>query len=129
MVEICILNGTKAGGRLAVRRFPFHVGRAPGNELQITDDGVWDRHLSLEFRRRRGFELVTAQQAMVMVNSKPVETAFLHNGDIITVGQAKLQFWLAAARQQGLRLREGFFWALLLAVLLGQFALIYWLLA
>ena len=128
MVELHILSGTKADSRLAVRRFPFRVGRAGGNDLQLTDDGAWDRHLALEFHRREGFRLVTAPNALVMVNSKPVETTLLRNGDLITVGSVKLQFWLATARQRGLRLREGFVWLLLLAVLLGQFALIYWLL-
>lgn len=128
MIELHILEGKQAGSRSVVRRFPFRIGRASANDLQLTDDGAWDQHLTLEFRRREGFELVTAQNALVMVNSKPVQTAQLHNGDIITIGCAKLQFWLAAARQRGLRLRERLVWALLLVIVLGQFALIYWLL-
>jgi hypothetical protein len=79
----------------------------------------------LEFHRREGFKLAAAQNALVMVNSKPVQTALLHNGDVITLGSVKLQFWLAAARQRGLRLRERLVWALLLTVVLCQFALIY----
>ena len=125
MVELHILAGKQAGSQSAVRRFPFRIGRAGGNDLQLTDDGAWDRHLTLEFHRREGFRLVTAPNALVMVNSKPAESALLRNGDLITIGSVKLQFWLAAARQRGLRSREGFVWALLLAVLLGQFALIY----
>ena len=39
-----------------------------------------------------------------------------------------MQFWLAAARQRGLRSRELFVWALIAAVTAGQIALIYWLL-
>ena len=128
MVELHILAGKQAGSQSVVRHFPFRIGRAGGNELQLTDDGAWDQHLSLEFRRRQGFQLVTAPNALVMVNSKPVETALLRNGDVITIGSVKLQFWLAAARQRGLRSREAVFWVLLLAVLFGQFALIYWLL-
>ena len=128
MVELRILVGKMAGSQSLVRHFPFRIGRAAGNDLQLTDDGAWDQHLRLEFHRREGFRLVTAQQALVMVNSKPVETALLRNGDLITIGSVKLQFWLAAARQRGLRTREAFVWMVLLAVLLGQFALIYWLL-
>jgi pSer/pThr/pTyr-binding forkhead associated (FHA) protein len=125
MVELHILAGKQAGSQSVVRRFPFRIGRAGGNDLQLTDDGAWDQHLTLEFHRREGFRLVTAPNALVMVNSKPAESALLRNGDLITIGSVKLQFWLAAARQRGLRSREGFVWALLLAVLLGQFALIY----
>jgi len=128
MVELHILAGKQAGGQSVVRRFPFRIGRAAGNDLQLADDGVWDQHLALEFRRREGFKLVAAQNALAMVNSKPVENALLRSGDVITIGSVKLQFWLAAARQRGLWLRERFVWMLLLLVLLGQFALIYWLL-
>ncbi len=60
-----------------------------------------------------------------MVNHQPVQTALLRNGDVITLGSVKLRFWLAAARQRSLRLREWFVWVLLLVVVLCQFVLIY----
>jgi len=82
----------------------------------------------LEFNRQKGFTLATAPNALAAVNGEPVQTAILRNGDIITVGSAKFQFWLAAARQRGPHLREAFVWALLVAVTAAQFALIYWLL-
>lgn len=128
MVELHILAGKMAGTQSVVRRFPFRIGRAAGNDLQLTDTGAWDQHLTLEFHCREGFRLVTAPNALVMVNNQPVEMALLRNGDLITIGSVKLQFWLAAARQHGLRSREAFFWALLVAVLFSQFVLIYWLL-
>jgi hypothetical protein len=96
--------------------------------LQLDDAGVWDRHLALECQRSEGFKLVTSTDALAAVNNQPVQTARLRNGDIITVGSVKLQFWLAAVRQRGLRLRELFVWALIAAVCLAQVALIYWLL-
>lgn len=125
MIELHILAGKKAGSQSVVRRFPFCIGRASGNDLQLTDDGTWDQHLTLEFHRREGFKLVVAQNALAMVNNQPVQTALLRNGDIITLGSAKFQFWLAASRLRGLWLRERFVWALLLAVVLCQFVLIY----
>lgn len=86
---------------------------------------MWDQHLTLEFHRREGFKLAAAQNALVMINNQPVQAALLRNGDTITIGSAKLQFWLAAARQRGLWLRERFVWVLLAAVVLCQFVLIY----
>ena len=127
MVQFNILTGKKAGAQPAARRFPFRIGRAPGNDLQLDDDGIWDRHLTLEFNRQKGFTLATAPNALAAINGGLVQTAILRNGDIITLGSAKLQFWLAAARQRSLRLREAFVWALLAAVTAAQFALIYWL--
>jgi len=128
MVQFNILAGKKAGAQSAARRFPFRVGRAPGNELQLDDDGVWDQHLTLEFDRRQGFTLVTAPNALAAVNGKPVQTAILRSGDIVTVGSAKFQFWLAAARQRGLYFREALVWSMLAGITAVQFTLIYWLL-
>jgi pSer/pThr/pTyr-binding forkhead associated (FHA) protein len=125
MIELHILAGKKAGNQSVVRRFPFRIGRDSENDLQLNDDGAWGQHLTLEFRRREGFKLTAAPDALVMVNHQPVKTALLRNGDVITLGSVKLRFWLEAARQRGLRFREGFVWMLLLAVVLSQFALIY----
>jgi pSer/pThr/pTyr-binding forkhead associated (FHA) protein len=127
MIQLNILSGRKAGAQSAARHFPFRIGRAAGNELQLEDDGVWDHHLTLEFNRQKGFTLATTPNALTTVNGEPVQAAILRNGDIITLGSAKLQFWLAAARQRSLRLREAFVWGMLGAVTAAQFALIYWL--
>jgi pSer/pThr/pTyr-binding forkhead associated (FHA) protein len=126
MIQLLILTGKKAAGQLIARHFPFCIGRASGNDLQLDDDGVWDQHLTLEFHPQQGITLTAATNALVTVNNQPVETTtLLRNGDVITVGAAKLQFWLAAVRQQGLRLREGFVWALLCLVVLFEAFLIY----
>jgi hypothetical protein len=117
MIQLNILSGKKAGGQTVVRHFPFRVGRAAENDLQLEDDGVWDQHLVLEFQKQEGFQLTT----------ESVLDKILRNGDIITIGSARLQFWLAAARQRGLRAREFFVWALIAAVTAAQIALVYWL--
>ena len=127
MVQFDILSGKQAGTRTVTRCFPFRIGRAPGNELQLADDGVWDRHLTVEFNPQSGFSLATAPEALATVNGAPVQKTVLRNGDVITAGSVRIQFWLAAARQGSLRLRENFVWALLVLVTLGQFALLYWL--
>jgi pSer/pThr/pTyr-binding forkhead associated (FHA) protein len=127
MIQFNILSGKKAGTRTVARHFPFRIGRAVGNELQLEDDGVWDQHLTVEFNPQSGFNLITAPEALATVNGVTVQTMVLRNGDTITTGSVKIQFWLAAARQGSLRLRENFVWALLGLVTLGQFALLYWL--
>jgi pSer/pThr/pTyr-binding forkhead associated (FHA) protein len=127
MIQLDVLSGKKAGSRTVVRRFPFRVGRAPENQLRLDDDGVWDRHLAFELRPA-GFGLAVAPNAPIALNGESFQNQTLRNGDIITIGSAKLQFWLAAARQRGLRVREGFLWTLVAAVTAAQFILIYWLL-
>ena len=125
MVQLSILSGPTAGGVQAVRRFPFRIGRAPGNDLCFDASGVWDQHLVLDLERGEGFTLQTVDQAFVAVNDHQQSSARLHNGDVISFGSAKIQFWLSDPVQRGLRVRELFFWALLAALTLGQLALIY----
>jgi hypothetical protein len=66
--------------------------------------------------------------AVIAVNNQAFETVRLFNGDIITVGSTKLQFWLASVQQHGLRLRELLVWTVLIAVSAFQLLLIYQLL-
>jgi pSer/pThr/pTyr-binding forkhead associated (FHA) protein len=127
MIQFNILSGKKAGAQTVARRFPFRIGRAAQNNLQLEDDGVWDSHLTLEFQKQAGFRLAASPNALATVNGEPVREKILRNGDIITLGSARLQFWLAAAQQRGLRLRENFIWALIAAVTAAQLALVYWL--
>jgi hypothetical protein len=128
MVQFDILSGKKAGNRWSARHFPFHIGRAPGNELQLDDEGIWSRHLTVDFNRQRGFTLATAPDALAAINGDPVQNAVLRSGDIVTVGSARLQFWLAAVQQRRQHLREAFVWGLLAAVTVSQFVAIYQLL-
>jgi pSer/pThr/pTyr-binding forkhead associated (FHA) protein len=127
MIQLNILSGKTAGTQLVARRFPFHVGRAPGNELQLEDDGVWDQHLTLEFNPQSGFTLITKSGALVTVNGDPVKDTTLRNGDTLTIGSVKLQLWVAAATHDSLLIRESLVWTLLALVTLGQFVLVYWL--
>jgi predicted component of type VI protein secretion system len=127
MIQLHILSGKKAGVRTAARHFPFSIGRATQNNLLLEDDGVWDQHLTFDFQKKEGFIVTTAANALAAVNNIPVQTARLRNGDTVTIGSVKLQFWLAAPVQRGLRIREFFFWALVIAVTFAQIALVYWL--
>jgi len=127
MIQLNILSGKKAGTQPVARHFPFRIGRATGNELQLEDDGIWDQHLSLEFKPQSGFNLATAPNAIAAVNGESVQNKILRNGDTITVGSVKIQFWLAAAKQGNLIARESFVWALLALVTVFQFILLYWL--
>jgi pSer/pThr/pTyr-binding forkhead associated (FHA) protein len=124
MIQLRILSGRMAGDTSLVRHFPFRIGRAPGNDLSLDEAGVWDNHLTLEFQKKEGYFLHTAPDAFAAINEQPQSSARLRNGDIISFGSAKIQFWLAAPRQRGLRFSEVFFWTLLAAVTVFQVVLI-----
>jgi len=124
MVQIRILSGKTAGNIHVARRFPFRIGRAAGNELQLDDEGVWDNHLVLEVQKTEGFTVKTVSDAFVAINEQPQTSARLRNGDILSFGSAKIQFWLTAPKQRGLRLRELSVWLLLAAITAFQLILI-----
>ena len=127
MVQLRILSGKQAGTQWDARRFPVRIGRSAASDLQLEEPGIWDEHFKLTFSRAEGFMLVCAPDALVTVNHEPVQTARLRNGDSIEAGAVRMQFWLGETRQRGLRLREGFVWTLIVAISLGEIAVIYWL--
>ena len=125
MIQLRILSGEKAGDVQVVRRFPFRIGRAPENDLRLEAHGVWDNHLTLEFQKSEGFILHTAPETFVAINEEQKKSARLRNGDIVSFGSAKIQFWLAAPRPRGLLPRELSIWLLIAVVTAAQFILIY----
>jgi pSer/pThr/pTyr-binding forkhead associated (FHA) protein len=128
MVQFRILSGKKAGTACVARRFPFRVGRSATGDLTVDDEGVWDAHLQVDFKPGEGFLVSTQGGAMTSVNSQPVQSALLRNGDVIGMGSVKVQFWLSETVQRGLAVREWLTWAGIGLICVGQIGLIYWLL-
>ena len=125
MIQLNVLSGKTAGRTLAVRRFPFRIGRAEGNHLVLEDAGVWAEHLCLEFDRTAGIRVRPGSEALLTINHQPAEDGQrLRNGDLLSLGGVKLQFSLAAPVQRGLRLREWLVWLGLAGVLALQFFLL-----
>ena len=127
MVQLGILTGKQLGNQTIVRRFPFDVGRSPDNHLQLDEAGVWEKHLVMDWVNAVELVVRAGPGALLAVNQQPVVEAVLRNGDVLSLGSVKLQFWLSPTRQRGLKLREAMVWGLLMVVTLGQLALIYWL--
>ena len=125
MVQIQILNGTRAGARWVASRLPFSVGRSQEDDLRIEADGVWDRHARVELRDRQRVVLVTSEQAYTTVNGQPTREAILRNGDILLLGSVQLQFSLSPALHRGLRFREALTWIGIALMALAQVALVY----
>ncbi len=125
MVQLSILSGKMAGTSWVARRFPVHIGRSAGSDIQVEDAGVWDEHLKIDFVPGEGFMVSTQPDALAAVNSQSVNEAILRNGDIIEAGSLKMQFWLSETRQRGLRIRESLTWIAIAGICIGQVALIY----
>ena len=125
MVQLQIISGKQAGLLWEARRFPVRVGRGADMDLRLEEDGVWDNHFQLDLDAETGFNIVVPPGVLLSVNQQPVQAARLRNSDIITAGAVQLSFRLSPTRQRSLRLREWLVWAVLLAVTVGQFLLIF----
>ena len=128
MIQLQVIAGASAGQRFEASKFPISVGRDASCAVALSDPGVFSRHFEIHFTAD-GFSLIPVGDAVTTLNGSRVEGGFLRNGDEITAGYAKLQFWLGALPQRGLKLREALTWLLVAAVACAQVYLLYRLLA
>ncbi len=127
MIQLRIVSGAQAGRVFQAHRFPVCIGRAADSDLRLAEDGVWDRHLRIELEPGEGFVLSLEPGAFGVLNGQTFQSSALRNGDLIEIGQTKIQFWLSEAKPRSLRWRESLTWILLALLCLAQVALIYWL--
>ncbi|MCF7708275.1 MAG: FHA domain-containing protein [Verrucomicrobia bacterium] len=118
------LVSEKSGESFALSEFPAVLGRGDDAGLVFKEDGVWDRH-AIVHKGNEGFELEALGGALVRVNNQPVQNAVLRNGDVIDLGSVKLEFQLAPLTQKSQRLRECFFWGILVSICLVEVVLVY----
>lgn len=125
MIQLRILSGKMAGVDITARHFPFCIGRSAAANLQLPEEGVWERHLELSLDPATGYVLTASPDALAAINGQPVRQVVLRNGDIMEIGSLKIRFWLGAVRQYGLRIREGLVWTAFALIAAAQVALIY----
>lgn len=125
MVRLRILSGNKAGTDTVVRRFPFRVGRSPSDNLQLEEEGVWERHLEFRVAPGKGILIKVSDSTTAAINGQAAQEAVLKNGDVIEIGAVKIGFWLAETSQKSLRFREWMTWAGFVLIAAFQFYLIY----
>ena len=128
MLQFSVLSGKAAGTVWVARRFPVRIGRAPGCELQLEANGVWDEHLHIQLEPAEGFVIQVTGDALASINGQPLQRMVLRNGDIIEIGSIKMRFSLSETHQTGLRFRETLTWGAIAVISLCQVTLIYWLL-
>jgi len=121
---------TGEGRRFLVntRSFPVRLGRGEDCQVQLTGEGIWERHVELRLNKGRELIVKPAGEATTMINGEPLTGPQpLRNGDVIELGLEKIQFNLGAVRQKKLGLREAIAWVLLLGLTAAQAALLLWL--
>ncbi len=128
MVQLKILSGKKAGTEWSARHFPFTVGRASSDDLQIDDAGIWEKHFEISSKLPDGFILHAKNESPVAIDGKSTPEAILKNGDTIEIGATKIQFRLSPVKQKNLLGTEIAIWITLAIIFISQSTLLYWLL-
>lgn len=128
MIRLTVVAGRQAGRSVVVGTLPISLGREATSSLPLDDPGVWDSHASVALDRSRGFMLRCCPEAKLSVNGVAVSEHRLCNGDLLTLGAAKIRFSLSETRQRSFRGREWATWVGVGLLCAGQLALIYFLL-
>lgn len=78
----------------------FGVGRAPDNDIVLSDDYLVSRHHAQLVQGPSGFELVDLSSSNgTFVNGSRVQRALLSEGDVITIGRRVLTFAAGRLRE------------------------------
>jgi len=119
MIELRLLNQRGTGRSFRVEAAPVRLGRRPGLDVVVAEPGVWDFHAKIE-QNSAGWLIVMPQgQAIISVNDLPALQHRLRQGDVLTLGSARLQFSVGSAPLKPLRFREWSVWTMIVAVVLA----------
>ena len=96
--------------------------------MRLKEKGIWDRHVELDLDRDGSFLLRPTSEGSTLINDEPLkEKHKLANGDIIILGDTKVQFFIGPARQRLFDTREALCWMVLMAFVAIQVWLVRWL--
>lgn len=127
MFELEVVEGRQSGERTVVRAGTFIIGKNIDADLTLSGAGVWDDHLAVEWSPGGNPSVRRIGDGLISLNSEPVETAQLRNGDLIRVGAILLRFGSSPVIQKSQALSSALSWVLLGTVLVSELALLFWL--
>jgi hypothetical protein len=127
MILLRSLSGRVAGTETVARHFPFQIGRSSKAGLRLEAPGVWERHCEIVRDAEHGLRLRSHPEALTLVNGQAAKDVVLRSGDVLELGEIRLQFWLSPARQPGLGLREALTWICVAGLVAIQIGFLLWL--
>lgn len=125
MVQISIISGKNSGKTFNLNKFPALVGRDSKCDVALQDDGVWEKHFEITYVSGDGFYISSIEPAQTIVNDKVIQKTRLRNGDLITVGETKLRFWLSEVKSKDYSIREILTWISIISLFFIQVYIIY----
>ncbi|RME74468.1 MAG: FHA domain-containing protein, partial [Planctomycetota bacterium] len=86
-----VIEGPIAGHRVELGEHPLTIGRAPDNGLPLPDPAVSSHHARIDFYQGRYFVSDLQSSNGTYLNNGRIDQAPLNDGDILIVGQSKIQ--------------------------------------
>ena len=125
MIRLNIIAGQRAGRSYLGKQFPLVLGRGARADVILEDDGVWDRHATLDLDRVGRFKLRAESGAMLVVNGVALPETELKSGDVLDLGGARVRFSFSETQLRSQAAREWATWVGVGLLCLGQVLLIY----
>lgn len=92
--ELVAVSGPQKGQVWALGEGPISIGRAPDQEVRLTDPSVSRSHAVVQLKQGRYWIEDNNSTNGVRLNSKQVKEAILTDGDLIELGTTRLKFRL-----------------------------------
>ena len=72
------------------------IGRGPLSDIRLNVPTVSRRHALITYTDKDGFKITALTEKEILINDIPVdEWGYIDNGDILTIGGARMQFWVS----------------------------------
>jgi len=97
--RLVALNLTLRGREFLCSRSEFSLGQSSINDLVLKHPSVAPLHCRMERDEQGHWFLAVDPRYPVLVNGEPYQQFALENGDILTLGEQELQFFLPDAQQ------------------------------
>jgi tRNA A-37 threonylcarbamoyl transferase component Bud32 len=89
-----VIEGPIAGHRVELTEHPLSIGRAPDNGLPLPDPAVSSHHARIDFYQGRYFISDLKSSNGTYLNNGRIDQAPLNDGDLLIVGQSRIQIVL-----------------------------------
>lgn len=88
---LAILNGSRQGDQVPLIQADITIGKAPGNDIQLSDPEIADHHVRILYQDRKHFIQSIGAFGRCTLNGEETEHAELQDGDLIGLGDISIQ--------------------------------------
>jgi uncharacterized protein YegL len=89
----CLSEANAMGSKYPINKTAIRIGRGGDNDICLPNDSISSHHAEIHMRRDRSFFIVDLNSTNgVLINGKKVTQQELQDGDLIEIGEVRLNF-------------------------------------